>query len=219
MMNQTLPIRILIADDQEVVRSGIVAMLEIDPEANLQVVGQAKNGREMVELFAQLQPDIGLVDLRMPEMSGVEAIQQIRAKFPKAHLMIFTTYDGDEDIYRGLQEGAKACLLKDTPRKELLQCIQDVHTGRPALPPDLLQKLLDWKKNQEELEKIKSNLTEQELKVLPLLLRRNSEIGMVLKITEGTVKTHVNHVLHKLNVSNRTQAYNLALKLGLILIP
>jgi two-component system, NarL family, response regulator len=174
MMNQTLPIRILIADDQEVVRSGIVAMLEIDPEANLQVVGQAKNGREMVELFAQLQPDIGLVDLRMPEMSGVEAIQQIRAKFPKAHLMIFTTYDGDEDIYRGLQEGAKACLLKDTPRKELLQCIQDVHTGRPALPPDLLQKLLDWKKNQEELEKIKSNLTEQELKVLPLLLRRNS---------------------------------------------
>jgi two-component system, NarL family, response regulator len=212
-MSQTPPVRILIADDHPVVRSGIAAMLEIDPTANLQVVGQAKNGNEMVELFAQLQPDIGLVDLRMPEMSGVEAIAQIRSQFPEAHLIILTTYDGDEDIYRGLQAGAKAYLLKDTPREELLHCIQAVHAGRSFIPPDIGVRLAE-RMNSPELSKREREV----LQLLPAGMS-NSEIGAALQITEGTVKSHVNNILGKLNVGDRTQAVIVALKRGLISLP
>lgn len=212
-MSQKPPIRILIADDHPVVRSGLAAMLEIDPEANIHVVGQAKNGCEMVELFAQLQPDIGLVDLRMPQMSGVEAIAQIRSQFPEAHLIILTTYDGDEDIYRGLQAGAKAYLLKDTPREELLLCIQTVYAGRSFIPPDIGLRLA---------ERINSPvLSKREREVLELLPlgMSNFEIGTTLQITEGTVKSHINNILSKLNVSDRTQAVIVALKRGLISLP
>jgi two-component system, NarL family, response regulator len=212
-MSQISPVRILIADDHPVVRSGIAAMLEIDPMANLQVVGQAKNGNEMVELFAQLQPDIGLVDLRMPEMSGVEAIAQIRSQFPEAHLIILTTYDGDEDIYRGLQAGAKAYLLKDTPREELLHCIQAVHAGRSFIPPDIGVRLAE-RMNSPELSKREREV----LQLLPAGMS-NSEIGAALQITEGTVKSHVNNILGKLNVGDRTQAVIVALKRGLISLP
>jgi two-component system, NarL family, response regulator len=212
-MSQTPPVRILIADDHPVVRSGIAAMLEIDPTANLQVVGQAKNGDEMIELFAQLQPDIGLVDLRMPEMSGVEVIVQIRSQFPEAHLIILTTYDGDEDIYRGLQAGAKAYLLKDTPREELLQCIQAVHAGRSFIPPDIGVRLAE-RMNSPELSKREREV----LQLLPAGMS-NSEIGVALQITEGTVKSHVNNILGKLNVGDRTQAVIVALKRGLISLP
>lgn len=212
-MSQKPPIRILIADDHPVVRSGLAAMLEIDPEANIHVVGQAKNGCEMVELFAQLQPDIGLVDLRMPQMSGVEAIAQIRSQFPEAHLIILTTYDGDEDIYRGLQAGAKAYLLKDTPREELLLCIQTVYAGKSFIPPDIGMRLA---------ERINSPvLSKREREVLELLPlgMSNFEIGTTLQITEGTVKSHINNILSKLNVSDRTQAVIVALKRGLISLP
>jgi two-component system, NarL family, response regulator len=207
------PIRILIADDHPVVRSGITAMLEIDPEANLHVVGQAKNACEMVELFTQLQPDIGLVDLRMPEMGGVEAIEQIRSHFPAARLILLTTYDGDDDIYRGLQAGAKAYLLKDTPREELLHCIQAVHVGRSFIPPDVGIRLAERMNN--------SELTRREREVLELLPlgMSNLEIGMQLQIAEGTVKSHVNNILNKLNVSDRTQAVVVGLKRGLIHLP
>jgi two-component system, NarL family, response regulator len=210
MSSQNPPIRILIADDHPVVRSGIAAMLEIDPEANLRVVGQAKNGCEMVELFAQLQPDIGLVDLRMPKMSGVEAITQIRSQFPEARLIVFTTYDGDEDIYRGLQAGAKAYLLKDTPREELLRCIQTVHCGRSFIPPHIGERLV---------ERMSSPvLSKREREVLELISvgMSNLEIGTTLQITEGTVKSHMNNIFGKLNVRDRTQAVMVAMKRGLI---
>lgn len=210
MINQKSPIRIVIADDHPVVRSGIAAMLEIDPEENLQVVGQAKNGHEMVELFAQLQPDIGLVDLRMPEMSGVEAIKQIRSQFPKASLIVLTTYDGDEDIYRGLQAGAKAYLLKDTSREELLLCIQTVHAGRSFIPPNVGMRLAERMSS--------PTLSKREHEVLKLIAAgmSNLEIGTTLQITEGTVKSHINNILAKLNVGDRTQAVMVALKRGLI---
>lgn len=212
-MSQKPPIRILIADDHPVVRSGLAVMLEIDPEANIHVVGQAKNGYEMVELFAQLQPDIGLVDLRMPQLGGVEAIAQIRSQFPEAHLIILTTYDGDEDIYRGLQAGAKAYLLKDTPREELLLCIQTVYAGKSFIPPDIGMRLA---------ERINSPvLSKREREVLELLPlgMSNFEIGTTLQITEGTVKSHINNILSKLNVGDRTQAVIVALKRGLISLP
>lgn len=207
------PIRILIADDHPVVRSGVTAMLEIDPAENLHVVGQAKNGYEMVELFAQLQPDIGLVDLRMPGMTGVEVIGQIRSRFPTARLIILTTYDGDEDIFRGLQAGAKAYLLKDAPREQLLLCIQTVHAGRSFIPPDVGVKLA---------ERMGSPiLSKREREILQLLPQgmSNLEIGTALQITEGTVKSHVNNILSKLDVSDRTQAVMVALKRGLIGLP
>lgn len=212
MSIQPPPIRILIADDHPVVCSGITAMLEIDPEANLHVVGQARNGYEMVELFAQLQPDIGLIDLRMPGMSGVEAIQQIRSQFSEARLIVLTTYDGDEDIYRGLQAGAKAYLLKDTPREELLLCIQTVHAGRSFIPPDVGVRLAARMSS--------PALSKREHEVLELLSAgmSNLEIGTKLQITEGTVKSHMNNILSKLNVSDRTQAVMVALKRGLISI-
>lgn len=210
MSSQDSPIRILIADDHLVVRSGITAMLEIDPAVNLHVVGQAKNGCEMVELYAQLQPDIGLIDLRMPGMSGLEAIQQIRSQFPEARLIVLTTYDGDEDIYRGLQAGAKAYLLKDTSREELILCIQTVHAGRSFIPPNIGVRLAERMSN--------PILSKREREVLELISvgMSNLEIGATLQITEGTVKSHINNILSKLNVDDRTQAVMIALKRGLI---
>jgi two-component system, NarL family, response regulator len=177
------------------------------------VVGQASNGREMVQLFAQLQPDIGLVDLRMPDMSGVEAIEAIRSRFLEARLIVLTTYDGDEDIYRGLQAGAKAYLLKDTPREDLLLCIQTVYAGRSFIPPDIGVRLA---------ERMGSPvLSKRERDVLQLLPKgmSNQEIGAALQIAEGTVKSHINNILSKLNVADRTQAVIVALRRGLITIP
>lgn len=213
MSSQNPPIRILIADDHPVVRSGLATMLEIDPEANFHVVGQAKNGYEMVELFAQLQPDIGLIDLRMPEMSGVEAIVQIRSQSPGARLIVLTTYDGDEDIYRALQAGAKAYLLKDTPREELLLCIQTVYAGRSFIPPYIGMKLA------ERMGSLVLSKREHEVLELISVGMSNLEIGTTLQITEGTVKSHINNILSKLNVSDRTQAVMVAIKRGLISLP
>jgi two-component system NarL family sensor kinase len=213
IMSQKQPICILIADDHPIVRAGIAAMLEIDPEANLTVVGQANNGCEAVALFAQLQPDIALIDLQMPQMDGVTAIAAIRKKFPTARLIVLTTYDRDEDIYRGLQAGAKAYLLKDTPREELLACIQAVHVGRSFIPMEVGARLAE-RMNSPELSK-------RECEVLQLMTAgmSNLEIGEALTITEGTVKSHINNILSKLNVNDRTQAVIIALKRGIVALP
>lgn len=212
-MSQKQPIRILIADDHPIVRAGLAAMLEIQPEENLTVVGQANNGCEAVELFAQLQPDIALIDLQMPQMDGVATIATIRKQFPSAHLIVLTTYDRDEDIYRGLQAGAKAYLLKDTPREELLACIQAVHAGRSFIPMEVGARLAE-RMNSPELSK-------RECEVLQLMTAgiSNLEIAEALNITEGTVKSHINNILSKLNVSDRTQAVIAALKRGIVKLP
>jgi two-component system NarL family response regulator len=212
-MSQENPIRILIADDYPVVRTGLAAMIEIQPEENMTVVGQANNGREMVEMFAQLQPDIGLIDLRMPEMDGVEAIKSIRAQFPAARLILLTIYDGDEDIYRGIQAGAKAYLLKDVPREELLMCIREVYAGRSFIPPEVGGKLAE-RMNRPEL-------SNREHEVLSLMAAgmSNVEICEALHIAEGTVKSHVNSILSKLGVGDRTKAVLLAQKRGLVSPP
>jgi two-component system, NarL family, response regulator len=212
-MNPTPLIRILIADDHPVVRTGLATMLEIDPAANLTVVGQAHNGREAIAQFIQLQPNIVLMDLRMPEMDGVEAITQLRSQFPEARIIVLTTYDGDEDIYRGLQAGAKAYLLKDTPRDELLRCIQAVYEGRSFIPPDIGMRLA---------ERVNSpDLSKREREVLQLLAEGMSNLAIAteLQIAEGTVKSHVNNILSKLNAGDRTQAVIVALKRGLVHLP
>jgi two-component system NarL family response regulator len=206
-MNDTR-IRILLADDHAVVREGLAAM--ISRRADMQVVAEAENGARAVELARQHKPDVILMDLRMPQMSGVEALARIRAEQPEARVIVLTTFDGDEDIYRALQAGARAYLLKDTPRDELLEAIRAVHAGQKRLPLEVAAKLAERVTAPE--------LTPRELEVLRLIVAGNSnkEIGAVLSIAEGTVKIHVNNLLGKLGVADRTQAVTEALKRGIV---
>jgi two-component system NarL family response regulator len=201
-------IRILIADDHPIVRDGLNAVISDQPD--MEVVAEAANGKEAVQLAQQYRPDVLLIDLRMPRLDGLEAINAIRADWPQARIIILTTYDGDEDIYRSLQAGAQAYLLKGTPRAELLDTIRAVHAGRKRIPPEVASKLA---------ERIAaSELTERELEVLELIVagQSNKEIGVSLSITEGTVKAHVNSILSKLSVSDRTQAVTEALRRGIV---
>ena len=207
-MNPVTPIRILIADDHPVVREGLAAMIK--RRTDMTVVAEANHGQEAVALFHQHQPDVVLMDLRMPGMDGVEAILTIRAQTPEARVIVLTTYDTDEDIYRALRAGAKAYLLKDTPREELLDTIRAVSAGRTRVPSDVAAKLV---------ERVSSEtLTAREIDVLRLIVagHSNREIATLLYISEGTVKTHVNHILMKLGVSDRTQAVTTALRRGLV---
>jgi two-component system, NarL family, response regulator len=173
------------------------------------VVGEASNGREAVEVFSQLQPDVTLMDLRMPEMGGVEAITAIRAEFPAACIILLTTYDGDEDIYRGLRAGAKSYLLKDASTQEILSAIRQVCTGKNHISPAVGARLAERAQMPE--------LTDREREVLQQMAKgqSNQEIGFTLRIAESTVKTHVNSILSKLGVGDRTQAAIVALKRGI----
>lgn len=206
-MSQVPPIRILLAEDHAVVREGLSAIL--NRELDMTVVAEAQNGQQAVAQYQQHQPQITLMDLRMPVLGGVEAIAQIRAHDSTARIIVLTTYDGDEDLYRGLQAGAKGYLLKDTTSEELLNAIRAVHQGRRYIPPELALKLT------ERIDDF--TLTERELQVLQLLVAGNSNqaISTALSITQGTVKFHVNNILHKLKVNDRTQAVVTALKRGL----
>jgi len=201
-------IRILIADDHPVVRDGLSAL--INRQADMKVVAEAGDGGEAVEQFAQYRPDVALIDLRMREMDGLQAILTIRQRFPGAQLVVLTTFDGNEDIYRALQGGAKGYVLKGAPREELLECIRTVSTGKSHIAPEVAAKLA------ERLSQ--PGLSVRELEVLTLVAdgRSNQEIGSLLHIGEGTVKVHVNHILDKMGVNNRTAAGAAALERGLI---
>ena len=200
-------IRILIADNHPIVRDGLVGMIE--EQADMVVVGQAATGTEALTLYRQHRPDITLMDLRMPEMNGAEAIAAIRRDAPAARTIILTTYDADEDVFRGLQAGAKAYLLKDVGREVLLETIQAVHQGQTPVSPEVGAKLAG--------RIVYGQLSEREEAVLHLMVRgmSNREIAGSLFITESTVKFHVTHVLGKLNAEDRTQAVITALKRGL----
>jgi two-component system NarL family response regulator len=207
-MSKEHAIRLLIADDHCVVREGLAALIELQPD--MTVVGEASNGREATELFHSRLPDVTLMDLRMPQMDGVEAITTIREAFPAARIIVLTTYHGDEDIYRGLRAGAKGYLLKDAGREALLEAIRAVHAGQTRIPPDVAAKLVARMSGPE--------LSAREREVLRLMAAGNSnqEIGAALFITEATVKTHVNNILSKLGVSDRTQAVTTALRRGIV---
>ncbi|MGF1498785.1 MAG: response regulator [Elainellaceae cyanobacterium] len=204
----TTPIRLLIADDHAIAREGIVAI--VSQADDMDIVAEADDGAGAIALYQKHQPDVGLIDLRMPNVDGVSTITQILAAFPKACLIILTTYNTDEDIYRGLQAGAKGYLLKDTTSEELLKAIRTVHQGRKYIPPEVALKLA---------ERINStDLTEREMDVLRSLVsgKSNQEIGADLSITGGTVKFHINNILTKLGAGDRTQAVVMALKRGLV---
>ena len=204
----TEPITLLIAEDHGIVRQAIVSILELQDD--LTVVAQAKDGLEAVELHQTHRPNVTLMDLRMPHMEGVEAIQRIREHQPGARIIILTTYDTDEDIYRGLQAGAKGYVLKDADFEDLVKAVRTVHSGQRYLPANVALKLAERMTTED--------LTEREREVLSLLVlgTGNASLAKALNISEGTVKFHVNHIFQKLGVHDRTQAVIVALKRGLI---
>jgi two-component system NarL family response regulator len=200
-------IRILIADDHPVVRDGLAGVIE--EQDDMVVAGQAGNGPEALAFYRENRPDVALIDLRMPGMGGVETIAAIRREFPMARAIILTTYDMDEDIFRSLEAGARAYLLKDVSRQVLLETIRAVHAGQKPVSSDVGAKLagrIDYEQ-----------LSDREMEVLRLLVKgmSNQQIGASLFIAETTVKFHVNHILGKLNADDRTQAVIVALKRGL----
>ena len=199
-------IAVLIADDHPVVREGLIAL--INRQEDMQIVAEACNWLEAVEKFCSRQPDVGMMDLRMPGMEAVDAISAIREHAPEARIILLTTYDDEEDIYQGLQAGAKGYLLKDAPREELVQCIRSVNKGGTWIPPTVAAKLASRVSAAE--------LTDREIEVLRLMVtgKSNKEIGAALNVTEGTVKVHVSHILQKLKANGRAEAISLALKRG-----
>ncbi|MBW4455504.1 MAG: response regulator transcription factor [Nostoc indistinguendum CM1-VF10] len=207
-MDQSSTIRVLIVDDHSIFRQGLATIINRDPE--MTVIAQAEDGQQAIALFSEHQPDVTLMDLRMPQMGGVEAITAICTQFKPARIIVLTTYDGDEDIYRGLQAGAKGYLLKDAKANELLNAIRMVNRGQQYIPPEVGAKLVQRMSNPE--------LSERELEVLGLMAQgmSNSDIATALTIGESTVKSHVNRILSKLGVSDRTQAVIIAVKRGIV---
>ena len=208
MSGQSSTIRVLIVDDHSIVRQGLATIINRDPE--MTVIAQAEDGQQAIACFGEYQPDVTLMDLRMPQMGGVEAITAICAQFKPARIIVLTTYDGDEDIYRGLQAGAKGYLLKDTKPKDLLNAIRMINRGQQYIPPEVGAKLVQRMSNPE--------LSDRELEVLRLIGQgmSNLDIATALTIGESTVKFHVNRILSKLGVSDRTQAVIVAVKRGIV---
>ncbi len=202
------PIRILVVEDHNVVRQGLVALVKTVPD--MTVVAEASDGKQAIELFREHNPDVTIMDLRLPLMSGVDAIKAIRQEFPAARIIVLTTFDGDEDIYRALQAGARGYLLKDMFGEELMDAIRTVHAGKTRIPPAVAQRLAERMGG--------PSLTGRELGVLKLIVagKSNKEIGKELEISEATVKTHINSILSKLAVSDRTQAATTALQRGIV---
>jgi len=208
-----MPIRILIADDHPIVREGLTAVLETQPD--FVIVGAAASGTQAVERAAELQPDVILLDLALPELDGVAALRQIRAADPAAHVIIFTAFDTDERILAAVQAGAQGYLLKGAPREELFQANRVVYSGGSLLQPVVAARLLRQFSGAAALPE---QLTERELEVLRQLAkgRQNKEIATELWISERTVKFHVSAILAKLAVGNRTEAVSKAAQLGLV---
>lgn len=201
-------IRVLIVEDHNVVRQGLVALINL--AEGIQVVGEAADGVEAIAQFRKLQPDVTLVDLRLPKLSGVEIIQRVRSESPQARFVVLTTYDGDEDIYRALKSGAKAYLLKGMTSEELIKTIREVAAGRSHIPPAIAERLAERMGTED--------LTPREADVLEQIVqgKSNKEIATELEISEATVKTHINSLLSKLGVTDRTQAATAAIRRGLV---
>jgi DNA-binding NarL/FixJ family response regulator len=201
-------IRILTIDDHQLLREGIAAVLEASEDMTL--VAQASNGLEGIEIFRRLRPDITLMDLRMPGMSGIETIAAIRAEFPKARIIVLTTYAGDAQAAAALKAGASGYLLKNLIRKELIETIRAVYSGKRRVPPEIAMEIAEHVAD--------DALSEREIEVLRRVAagKSNKAIAAELGIAEATVKTHMNSILPKLDASDRTHAVMIALKRGIL---
>jgi two-component system NarL family response regulator len=206
-MKTKTAIRLMVVDDHSAFRRGLISVIESEP--GMSVVAQAGNGTEAVELYRRVKPDVVLIDLRMPGISGVEAIMAIRKEFPTSRFIVVTTYDTDEDIYRAMQAGAQSYLLKDMSDEEVLSTIRAVYAGDARLPNNVAGLLAERMKREE--------LTRREMEVLELLVkgRSNKEIGDVLGLTEAAVKFRLKGLFVKLGVKDRTEAVVSALRHGI----
>jgi DNA-binding NarL/FixJ family response regulator len=201
-------IRTVIADDHPIVREGLRAL--VSSQQDMKVVSEAENGQQAVQQFLLYRPDVLLLDLRMPEMSGIETIHAILEKVPEARIIVLSTYNLGEDIYQALKAGAKAYLLKDSPREQLLESIRSVHSGHLSLSSSIGERLAATLQG--------PKLTDREIELMKLMVggKTNKEIGASLRISEGTVKVHVGHILDKLGAGGRTEAIRIALERGIV---
>ena len=201
-------IRVLAVDDHPLLREGIAAL--IGSEEDMELIGEASNGREAVDLFRKYQPDITLMDMQMPEMNGIDAIGAIRGEFPDARIIVLTTHPGDSLVSRALKAGARAYLLKGMLRKELSETIRAVHAGQKRMSSEVAAEIAEHSTD--------NALTPREIDVLRLVAagNANKEIGARLSLTEVTVKSHVQNILAKLGANHRTHAVTIALKRGII---
>lgn len=208
-------VRVLIVDDHPVVREGLAGMLAgyTAGDLTLEVAGEASNGAEAVSLFQRLQPDVVLMDLRMPGMDGVEAIGEILKGSPEARILVLTTYDSDADILRAVEAGASGYLLKDAPRRDLFRAIERVAQGESVLAPTVANRLMQRMRSP-----VEEALSAREIEVLQLVARgeSNRDIGKALHISTATVKTHLVRIFDKLGVSDRTAAVTVALERGIM---
>ena len=214
-MTKSDPIRVFVADDHAIVRKGIAAVLEIVPD--IEVVGEAENGRDAVRQVEALQPDVILMDLVMPEMDGIEAIRRIKERQPGARILVLTTFAGEDQILPAIKAGALGYHLKDSRPQELAQAIRQVHRGESSLHPVIARKVLEELSRPSSRPPTPDPLTPREVEVLQLVAQglENWEIAEKLVITEATVRTHVSNITAKLHVASRTQAALYALREGI----
>lgn len=207
-MSDNSPIRVFSVDDHPLLREGIAAI--INNQADMSMVAQAATGCEAIEMFRRHRPDVTLMDLRLPDISGIDALIAIRAESPEARVIMLTTFEGDVEVQRALKAGARGYLLKSTPPKELVETIRRVHAGRKSIPQQIAANLAEHISDEA--------LTEREVVVLRHVAEgnRNRDIASKLFISEETVKVHIKHIMDKLGASDRTQAVAIALRRGII---
>lgn len=207
-MSNDSPIRVFSVDDHPLLREGIAALVNNQPDMSL--IAEAATGAEAIQVFKQHLPDVTLLDLRLPDMSGIDVLIAIRSEFPEARIIMLTTFEGDVEIHRALQAGARGYLLKNMPPAQLLDVIRQVHAGKKRIPPEIASQLLEHMSDE--------GLTEREIEVLRQVAdgNRNREIAEILFISEETVKVHIKHIMEKLGASDRTQAVAIGLRRGII---
>ena len=209
------PIRVLVVDDHPVVRRGIKSLLA--EEDDIEVVGEATNGKEAIQQVAQLHPDVTLMDLVMPEMNGVEAIQRITASYPEARILVMTSFAADDKVFPSIKAGALGYLLKDSDPEDLIRMIHQVYRGELSIHPAIARKVIQELNRPPEEPLTPDPLTEREVEILQLLAQgvENKEIARRLVLREATVRTHVSNILSKLHLANRVQATLYALRKGI----
>ena len=207
-MNQPAPIRVLCVDDHPLMREGIAAIIK--NESDMFLVAEASSGREAMEFFREHRPDITLMDIRLPDVDGIDALIAIRTEFADARIIMLTTFEGDVDIQRAFEAGAQGYILKSMPRKQLLEMIRKVHSGSKQIPPEVAAHLVEHMGEE--------SLSRREIEVLQKIAEgnRNADVATLLFISEETVKGHVKHLMEKLGASDRTEAVTLAIRRGII---